>query len=352
MKIVASISFLIPLVLMAGLKQRRSGWSGWTDLRNGALAVLCNKMVDECNPLICSLVHTFHYPPEPPIKMNAPRQWRLAVVQKANQAGSRIPLDSKGPDHTQFECVASRKAGRTRDIQNIGGAGVIIKTEVSNDARSCRIGGANPMAVDKSIGLIKVDGLNHVGGYKRAVDAGLGDTIYFFQCTCQDQGFRAAPAMPVNNDPGIFFLFRRQSSAIVGVQELQNCSAGSCFTMTFKSLHIQARGILLAQALSELNFAVDRIIVLDESPDESDNNGWRSYGNVGPHATDNPGKRLSSRGWILSVYTRSTMASWVRTEYAKVAPLDISAISRSASARMQRNKGPCAGGIARGEAML
>ena len=111
----------IPLVLMAGLKQRRSGWSGWTDLRNGALAVLRNKMVDECNQLICSLVHTFHYPSEPPIKVNAPRRWRLAVVQKANQAGSMIPLDSKCPDHTQFECVASRRAGRTRNIQNIGG---------------------------------------------------------------------------------------------------------------------------------------------------------------------------------------------------------------------------------------
>ena len=40
-------------------------------------------------------------------------------------------------------------------------------------------------------------------------------------------------------------------------------------------------------------------------------------------------------------------ASWVRTEYAKAAPLDISAISRSASARMQRHKERCAGGIAR-----
>lgn len=57
-----------------------------------------------------------------------------------------------------------------------------------------QIGGANPMAVDKSMGLIKIGGLNHVGGYKRAVDAGLGDTIYlhgekhrdalFFQRTC------------------------------------------------------------------------------------------------------------------------------------------------------------------------
>lgn len=106
---------------MAGLKQRRSGWSGGTDLRNGALAVLRNKMVDECNLLICSLVHTFHYPLEPPIKVNAPRRWRLAEGKKATPAGSRIPLDSKCPDHTQFECVASRKADRTRDIQNIGG---------------------------------------------------------------------------------------------------------------------------------------------------------------------------------------------------------------------------------------
>jgi hypothetical protein len=83
MNIVTSISFLYSPCLMAGLK--RAGWSGRTDLRNGALAVLRDKIVDESGELICSLVHTFHFPPEPPFKGNAPRPWRLVVVRKANQ---------------------------------------------------------------------------------------------------------------------------------------------------------------------------------------------------------------------------------------------------------------------------
>jgi hypothetical protein len=58
------------------------------------------------------------------------------------------------------------------------GTGIVVKTEGSNDACSCVIGGANSMAVDQSMGLIKVGGLSHVGGYKRAVDAGLLDAIH------------------------------------------------------------------------------------------------------------------------------------------------------------------------------
>jgi hypothetical protein len=61
MEIVTSISFLLSPCLMAGLKQMRSGWSGWTDLRNGALAVLRDKIVDESGGHICSLVHTFGF---------------------------------------------------------------------------------------------------------------------------------------------------------------------------------------------------------------------------------------------------------------------------------------------------
>jgi hypothetical protein len=81
MKIVTSISFLFSPCLIAGLEQRRSGWSGRTDLRNGALAVLRDKILDESGELICSLVHTFHFLSEPPLKGNAPRPWRYGRGQ-------------------------------------------------------------------------------------------------------------------------------------------------------------------------------------------------------------------------------------------------------------------------------
>jgi hypothetical protein len=60
--------------------------------------------------------------------------------------------------------------------------------------------------------------------------SGLGDTIHlngekhrdalFFQGRRQNKGLRAAPAMPANNDPIIFFLFRLETPTMVGVQEL------------------------------------------------------------------------------------------------------------------------------------
>src|SRR5258706_2513127 len=43
-----------------------------------------------------------------------------------------------------------------------------------------------------------------------------------------------------------------------------------------------------------------------------------------PSASVSAGNRLSSRGRISSFHTRSTISSWVRTEYADTAPPKIS----------------------------
>lgn len=76
--------------------------------------------------------------------------------------------------------------------------------------------------------------------------------------------------MPVKNDLGIFLLFLCQSSVMVCVQKFQNPVVGFFSVITFKGLHIHARGVLLAQTRGELNLAVDRIIVLDEPADKPD----------------------------------------------------------------------------------
>jgi len=45
------------------------------------------------------------------------------------------------------------------------GACFVVKSEVSNDPRACWIGGANVVvAAEKSMRLIKVGGLGHIGG--------------------------------------------------------------------------------------------------------------------------------------------------------------------------------------------
>jgi hypothetical protein len=50
--------------------------------------------------------------------------------------------------------------------------------------------------------------------------------------------------------------------------------------MVFKCLNIYSGGILLAQTRSELNFAVDRIIMRDEPAEEPDDDGWRFSGTL------------------------------------------------------------------------
>lgn len=84
----------------------------------------------------------------------------------------------------------------------------VVKFEISNDSGACGIGRANVVvAVEKSVGLIKVGGLGHIGGDDCVVHLALGDAVHLnrkehgdailFEHARQSDGFRGAPAMPV-----------------------------------------------------------------------------------------------------------------------------------------------------------
>jgi len=169
------------------------------------------------------------------------------------------------------------------------GACFVVKSEVPEYPSACCIGGANVVvSAKKSLRLIKVGGLRHVGGDSCVIAAAPGDTIHlqgeehgdaiFFERTRQIDRFRGAPAMPVNDDSGILLLFHSQRSIMVCVQKSQDFPLGNFPMTVFKSLNIHSGGILLAQTRCELNLAVDRIIVRDEPAEEPDDDGWRFSG--------------------------------------------------------------------------
>src|ERR1039458_6223056 len=82
--------------------------------------------------------------------------------------------------------------------------------------------------------------------------------------------------MPVDDDAAILFLVSRESPVMVRVQQGQDFLSGSFPVVTLKGLHVHTYGVSLAQARRELHFAVDEIVVLDEPPDETDDD----YGGI------------------------------------------------------------------------
>src|ERR1700682_2335834 len=67
---------------------------------------------------------------------------------------------------------------------------------------------------------------------------------------------------------------------MVRVQQFPDFLLGFLPAIALKGFHIYSRGILLAQARCELNLAVNRIVVRDETPDEPDDDGWRFCGSL------------------------------------------------------------------------
>ena len=93
----------------------------------------------------------------------------------------------------------------------------VVESKIPDDSRACWIGSANlGLAVENSIRLVEIGGLGYVRGDDRIILVNPRDTIHLngeqhrnailFQFTCQGDGFRAAPAMPVNDDAAILFL--------------------------------------------------------------------------------------------------------------------------------------------------
>jgi hypothetical protein len=83
-----------------------------------------------------------------------------------------------------------------------------------------------------------------------------------------------------NNDAGVLFFFRRQSSIAVGMQTAKDRLMGLLAAMILEHLDVHVRSVAFAEALDELDFAVNAIIVANESADKAKNDGC-GRGNAG-----------------------------------------------------------------------
>ena len=80
--------------------------------------------------------------------------------------------------------------------------------------------------------------------------------------------------MAKNNDVGVLFLFGGQGAIAVGMQTAKNRLMGLLAVMILKHLDVHAGSVSFAEALDELDFAVNAVIVANESAHKADDHGF------------------------------------------------------------------------------
>lgn len=157
----------------------------------------------------------------------------------------------------------------------------IVEADIAEDFGAGWIGGANfGAAVKVAIRLVKVGGLFDVGGNEGIVFADFGDAVYLngkenwdavgLQLAGESNRFRAAPTVAVDDDASVLFFVGREFAVVIDVEETQNFLMRSFAAMVFENFDVNLRRIFLAEALGELDAAVDGIGVADETADEAD----------------------------------------------------------------------------------
>ena len=164
----------------------------------------------------------------------------------------------------------------------------IVKPEALYELGARRIGGPNlAPAMKESIGLVEIDGVSNIDGDYRIVLPRLCNTVHLdrqqnrdpvrLQLPRQGDRFRPAPAMSINDDAGILLFLDRKCPVAVGVQEPPDFLVGALAAVIFKNLHIHTRRVFFSDACSELDRAMDEVIMPDESTDKTDDDGRRAW---------------------------------------------------------------------------
>ena len=86
--------------------------------------------------------------------------------------------------------------------------------------------------------------------------------------------------MAKNNDAGVLFFFGRQGSIAVGMQTAKDRLMGLLAAMILEHLDVHARRVSFAEALEELDFGVNAVIVANETTDKTNDHDGRSGRNT------------------------------------------------------------------------
>src|SRR5271155_3492861 len=86
--------------------------------------------------------------------------------------------------------------------------------------------------------------------------------------------------MAENNDASVLLFFERKLSITVGIQEVKDRLMGIVTTVVLKRLDENAGSVFFAEALDQLDFGVDAIIVANIAADKTDDNNGGSGRNT------------------------------------------------------------------------
>lgn len=81
--------------------------------------------------------------------------------------------------------------------------------------------------------------------------------------------------MAKNNDPGVLLFFGRKLAVVVSIKESKDSLVSVLAAMILEHLDVHAGSVTFTEALDELDFGVDAVVVMNEAADKADDNdGW------------------------------------------------------------------------------
>src|SRR5580765_3858351 len=163
---------------------------------------------------------------------------------------------------------------------------LIVETIVAEDTGFGIVGGLNfGAAMDESVRLVKVHCCRHVFRDDSIVLPELGDAIDLhgqhhwdadaMQIAREEHHRRSAPAMTEQHDVrrGLFFFTKH--AVLVGIKQAKDRFEGRLAMPVLEDLDVGIFGGIPLKTLRDLDGTVIRIVMADESADETDENiGW------------------------------------------------------------------------------
>ena len=167
---------------------------------------------------------------------------------------------------------------------------VVIETVVAQDAGFGIVHSLDfRAAVDNSMWLVQVDGRGNVPGNEFVVLPGLrhaidlsgqqhGDT-HAVEFSRQHDDGACTPALAEEHDVSRIFFLLAQHSVVIGVEQAKDRLERGFAMAVLENLDVGVLGGILLEAMSNLDWAMMRVGMTDETADETDQDIRRTIGN-------------------------------------------------------------------------
>jgi len=188
--------------------------------------------------------------------------------------------------------IGSEEALCPRGLGALNRVLLVIHEVVSEDLSFSGVGGDDlPAAMDDAVGLIKVHGLGDIVWNDGIVLPNFGDAIDLHgeenrdalaaEVAGEQHGSRGSPAVAEQNDTGASFFFRGKNAIAIGIEQAEDSGVSLLPAAVLENLDISIFGNGSFDQFGELNWAVVRVVVGDETSDETDYDVGRRRGWLG-----------------------------------------------------------------------